>query len=97
MYEIAVSFAVTLIGIIVIPNMIVEYEHFCDRIDRRSRRRKRRKKLLTEYNKWYDKAKSCDNFGGAIDKGRAVAMLAVIGNELSELERGGRKWSTYYP
>lgn len=90
MYEIAVSFAVTLIGIIVIPNMIVEYEHFCDQIDKRSRRRKRRKYLLNEYNKWYDKAKSCDNFGGAIDKGRAVAMLAVIGHEISILEKGAK-------
>lgn len=86
MYEIAASFAVTLICIIVIPNIVVGYEHFCDRIDKRSHRGKRRKYLLNEYNKWYDKAKSCDNFGGAIDKGRAVAMLMVIRRELKELE-----------
>ncbi len=87
MYEIAVSFAVTLICIIVIPNIVVGYEHFCDWIDKLSYRRKRRKYLLSEYRKWYDKAKSCDNFGGAVDKGRAVAMLAVIGHELETLNK----------
>lgn len=87
MYEIAASFAVTLICIIVIPNIVVELDKLCSRLDELAKCRKRRRKLLNEYNKWYDKAKSSDNFGGAIDKGRAVAMLAVIGHELEALDK----------
>lgn len=86
MYEIAITITITLICIIVIPNIVIGYERFCDWLDKLSYRRKRRKYLLSEYRKWYDKAISCDNFGGAVDKGRAVAMLAVIGHELKELE-----------
>lgn len=50
-------------------------------------RRRRRKYLLSEYNKWYDKAKSCDDFGGAIDKGKAVARLIVLKHEMDELDK----------
>ena len=69
------------------PNFVVELDKLCSRLDELAKCRKRRKKLLTEYNKWYDKAKSCDNFGGAIDKGRAVAMLAVIGHEIETIDK----------
>lgn len=69
------------------PNFVVELDRLCKRLDEADKIKKRRKKLLTEYNKWYDKAKSCDNFGGAIDKGKAVAMLAVIGHEIEMLDK----------
>ena len=87
MYEIAAAIAVTLLCIIVIPNIVVELDKLCSRLDELAKCRKRRKYLLSEYRKWYDKAMSCDNFGGAVDKGRAVAMLAVIGHEIAELEK----------
>lgn len=34
--------------------------------------------LEAEYAKWYDKYLSCDNFGGAVDKGKAAAMCVVL-------------------
>lgn len=82
MYEITVTITITLICIIVIPNIVIGCEHFCDWLDKLSYRRKRRKYLLSEYRKWYDKAISCDSFGGAIYKGKAIAMLVVINHEL---------------
>lgn len=84
-YKISVTYAITLMCFVVIPNIVVGYEHFCDWLDELSYRRKRRKYLLSEYRKWYDKAISCDNFGGAIYKGKAIAMLVVINHELKEL------------
>lgn len=85
MYEICNSIIAIFIGFIILPNVVVELDRLCKRLDEADKIKKRRKKLLTEYNKWYDKAKSCDNFGGAIDKGKAVAMLAVIGHEIEML------------
>lgn len=41
-------------------------------------RRQQRKDIRKEYDKWYDKYLSCDNFGGAVDKGKAAAMCVVL-------------------
>ncbi|MBQ8180581.1 MAG: hypothetical protein IJ010_01225 [Ruminococcus sp.] len=46
------------------------------------KRIKHRRYLKREYRRWYDKAKSCDSFGGAIDKGMAIARLIIIRHEL---------------
>lgn len=82
MYELGVWLTVTSLGLVAIPNIVVGLDKLCSRLDELIERRKRRRELLNEYHKWYDKAKSCDNFGGAIDKGKAIARLIVITNEL---------------
>lgn len=73
---------VTALWLCVIPNLWAEIINFCNWIRLLIAHRKRCKYLLREYQKWYDKAKSCDNFGGAVDKGRAIAMLVIIKHEL---------------
>lgn len=78
---------VTALWLFVIPNLWAEIINFCDWIRLLIARKKRRKYLKAEYRKWYDKAKSCDNFGGAVDKGRAIAMLVIIKNELERDEK----------
>lgn len=70
-----------------IPNIVVELDKLCSRLDEFTERRKLRRELLAEYRKWYDKAKSCDNFGGAIDKGKAIARLIVINHEIEKIDK----------
>lgn len=41
-------------------------------------KRRRQKEIRKEYDKWYDRYLSCDNFGGAVDKGKAAAMCVVL-------------------
>lgn len=41
-------------------------------------RRQQRKEIRKEYDKLYDRYLSCDNFGGAVDKGKAAAMCVVL-------------------
>jgi|GEM_PF-4671779 hypothetical protein len=84
MYETGIWLIVVSASLIVIPNIVVELDKLCSRLDELIERRKRRRELLDEYRKWYDKAKSCDNFGGAIDKGKAIAKLVIIKNELEK-------------
>lgn len=43
-----------------------------------SERRKCRKQLHREYDEWYGRYLSCDNFAGAVDKGKAAAMCVVL-------------------
>ena len=82
MYELGIWLTVTSVGLVAIPNIVVGLDKLCSRLDELIERRKCRRELLNEYRKWYDKAKSCDNFGGAIDKGKAIARLIVIKNGL---------------
>ena len=82
MYELGIWLTVTSVGLVAIPNIVVGLDKLCSRLDELAERRKRRRELLNEYRKWYDKAKSCDNFGGAIDKGKAIVRLIVIKNGL---------------
>lgn len=87
MYELGVWLTVTSMSLVVIPNIVVGLDKLCSRIDELIERRKRRRELLNEYRKWYDKAKSCDNFGGAVDKGKAIAQLIIIRHELKKLDK----------
>lgn len=87
MYELGVWLIVTSVGLVVIPNIAVSLDKLCSRLDELAERRKRRRELLNEYRKWYDKAKSCDNFGGAVDKGKAIARLIVLNHELKKLDK----------
>lgn len=82
MYELGIWLTVTSASLVAIPNIVVGLDKLCSRLDEFSERRKRRRELLNEYRKWYDKAKSCGNFGGVIDKSKAIAQLIVITNEL---------------
>lgn len=41
-------------------------------------RRQQKKEIRKEYNKWYSRYEACDNFGGAVDKGKAAAMCVVL-------------------
>ena len=82
MYEVGIWLTVTSASLVSIPNIVIGLDKLCSRLDELTERRKRRRELLNEYRKWYDKAKSCDNFGGAVDKRRAIAMLVIIKNEL---------------
>ncbi|MCM1270332.1 MAG: hypothetical protein NC247_06890 [Ruminococcus flavefaciens] len=82
MYEIGVCLTVTSVGLVAIPNIVVSLDKLCSQLDEFTERRQRRRELLNEYRKWYDKAKSCDNFGGAVDKGKTIARLIVIKNKL---------------
>lgn len=84
MYEVGVWLTVTSVGLVVIPNIVVGLNKLCSWLDELTEHRKLRRELLNEYRKWYDKAKSCDNFGGAIDKGRAIAQLIIIRHELKK-------------
>ena len=87
MYEIGIWLTVTSAGLVVIPNIVVVLDKLCVRLDELVERRKRRRELLNKYRKWYDKAKSCDNFGGVIDKSKAIAQLIVIRHELKKLDK----------
>lgn len=49
-------------------------------------KRQRRKEIRKEYDKWYDRYLSCDNFGGAVDKGKAAAMCVVLRHEIDVLK-----------
>lgn len=82
MYEIAIWMITVPLCIVIVPNIVVELDKLCSRLDELIERRKRRRELMIEYHKWYDKAVSCDNFGGAIDKGKAIARLIIIKNEI---------------
>lgn len=84
MYELGIWLTATSMGLVLIPNIVIGLEKLCSRLDELAERIKRRRELLNEYRKWYDKAKSCDNFGGAIDKGKAIAKLVIIKNELEK-------------
>ena len=84
MYELGIWLTVASASVAVIPNIVVGLDKLCSRLDELTERRKRRKELLNEYRKWYDKALSCDNFGGAVDKGKAIAKLVIIKNELEK-------------
>lgn len=61
-----------------------------DELDDWLKRRKKVKELRKEYDVWYDRYLSCDNFSGAIDKGKAAAMCVVLRNEIDVLG-GGEK------
>lgn len=87
MYELIVWVTALSGSLIMIPNIVVGLDKLCSRLDELAERRKRRRKLLNEYRKWYDKAKSCDNFGGAVDKGKAIARLIVLNHELKKLDK----------
>lgn len=87
MYELGIWLTVTSMSLVVIPNIVVGLDKLCSRLDELTERRKRRRELLNEYRKWYDKAKSCDNFGGAVDKGKAIAQLIIIRHELKKLDK----------
>ena len=78
MYETGVWLTVASASLVAIPNIVVGLDKLCSRLDKLIERRKLRRRLLNEYHKWYDKAKSCDNFGGAVDKGKAIAQLIII-------------------
>lgn len=82
MCELASFLLVLSLWLVVIPCLWEEICNFRSWISCIIKKRKRRKYLLREYRKWYDRAKSCDNFGGAIDKGKAIASLIVINHEL---------------
>ncbi len=68
--------------LVVIPGLWSKLCNLRSWLRREIKRIKYRRYLKREYRKWYDKAKSCDNFGGAIDKGMAIARLIIIRNEL---------------
>jgi hypothetical protein len=87
MYELGIWLTVTSASLVAIPNIVVGLDKLCSRIDELAERRKRRRELLNEYRKWYDKAKSCDNFSGAVDKGKAIARLIVLNHELKKLDK----------
>lgn len=87
MYELGIWLTVTSMSLVVIPNIVVGLDKLCSRLDELIERRKRRRELLNEYRKWYDKAKSCDNFGGVVDKGKAIARLIIIRHELKKLDK----------
>lgn len=87
MYETGIWLTVVSASMIAIPNIVVELDKLCIRLDEFVERRKLRRRLLNEYRKWYDKAVSCDNFGGAVDKGKAIARLIIIRNELEKLDK----------
>ncbi len=87
MYELGVWLTVTSASLVVIPNIVVGLDKLCSRLDELTERRKRRRELFNEYLKWYDKAKSCDNFGGVIDKSKAIAQLIIIRHELKKLDK----------
>ena len=87
MYEIGVWLTVTSVGLVAIPNIVVSLDKLCSQLDELTERRKRRRELLNEYRKWYDKAVSCDNFGGVIDKSKAIAQLIIIRHELKKLDK----------
>ena len=87
MYELGVWLTVISVGLVAIPNIVVGLDKLCSRLDELIERRNRRRELLDEYRKWYDKAKSCDNFGGAVDKGKAIAQLIIIRHELKKLDK----------
>ena len=87
MYELGIWLTVTSMSMVVLPNIVVELDKLCSRIDELAERRKRRRELLNEYRKWYDKAKSCDNFGGVTDKSKAIARLIIIRHELKKLDK----------
>lgn len=87
MHELASLLLVTALWLFVIPNLWAEIINFRDWISLLNSRRKRRRYLLREYRKWYDKAKSCDDFCGAVDKGKAIARLIIIKNELKNLDK----------
>lgn len=82
MHELASILLVIALWLFVMPNLWAEIRNFRSWARDQVMRIKHRKYLKAEYRKWYDKAKSCDNFGGAIDKGRAIAMLVIIKHEL---------------
>lgn len=83
MYEIAVSFAVTLIGIIVIPNIVVGYEHFCEFLDQRQYKKQLRTSLKADYQTWYTIAV---NESDSTEKGYAIARLLIINHELNVIK-----------
>ena len=87
MYELGIWLTVVSASVILIPNIVVGLEKLCSWLDEFIERRKRRKELFNEYHKWYDKAKSCDNFGGAVDKGKAIAQLIIIRHELKKIDK----------
>ncbi|MCM1009170.1 MAG: hypothetical protein NC485_14875 [Ruminococcus flavefaciens] len=87
MYELGIWLTVVSASVILIPNIVVGLDKLCSRLDEFIERRKRRKELLNEYRKWYDKALSCDNFGGAVDKGKAIAQLIIIRHELKKIDK----------
>lgn len=79
MYEIAITFAITLMCFVVIPNMIVGYDHFCDWLDQRRERKQLRTSLETDYQIWYTIAANEDD---PLEKGYAIARLIIINHEL---------------
>lgn len=85
MYELIVWLTVISGSLIALPNTVAKLDKLCSRLDELAERRKRRRELLAEYRKWYDKAKSCDNFDGAVDKGKAIARLIVINHEIEKI------------
>lgn len=84
MYKIAASFAVTLIWTIVIPNIIVEYDHFCDWLDERHERNELITNLERDYQIWYTiAAKEAD----PLEKGYAIAKLIIISHEIETINK----------
>ena len=68
--------------------------YFCvmtaiDELDDWLKRRRKVKELCKEYDVWYSRYLSCDNFSGAVDKGKAGAMCVVLRNMIEEM--GGKR------
>lgn len=82
MYEIAATFAVTLICIIVIPNIVVGYEHFCDWLDERRKRKKLIASLERDYQVWYIIAA---NEADPLEKGYAIARMLNAEHERGKI------------
>ena len=84
MYEISVTFVITLMCIVVIPNMIVGYDHFCEWLDQRQYKKQLRTSLERDYQTWYTISV---NESDTTEKGYAIARLIIIKNELDNLDK----------
>ena len=58
--------------------LIASIQTLIDAIEEWWERKQQKKEIRKEYNKWYGKYEACDNFGGAVDKGKAAAMCVVL-------------------
>lgn len=87
MSEIASILLVISLWLVVIPRLWLELRNLRNWIIDEVKKMKYQKELKNEYCKWYDKAKSCDRFGGAVDKGMAIARLVIIKNEMEKTNK----------
>lgn len=86
MYEIAIVFAVTVLGVILVPNVIISFEKLIVKLDELEERRKRKKKLRHDIKAWTIIAMNYDSVTEAYDKGYAIARLTVLYHELDVME-----------